>query len=162
MLIFHHNKLVYVCVMLQKYTEVIQWRESSKNNLMVSSSSPFSMSAYKEERDRVRVLKNDSVFKMIPHLPPHSPSDPSRQNTSTYLQERRDRKINDCTLNYITTYQVSAPFVCSGRRQNTTLYLHNVCSSLFRFTLLGLISCFIIITNQTAKYSLEHREVYSG
>lgn len=51
---------------------------------------------------------------MILHLPPHRPSDPSRQNTSTYLQERRDKKINDYTLNYITTYQASAPFVSSG------------------------------------------------
>lgn len=59
---------------------------------------------------------------MIPHLPPRSPSDPSRQNTSTYLRERRDKKINDCTLNYIATYQASVPFVSSGG-DRTPLYI---------------------------------------
>lgn len=59
------------------------------------------------------VLKNDPVFKMILHLPPHRPSDPWRQNTSTYLQEKRDKKINDCKLNNITTYKASVPFVSS-------------------------------------------------
>lgn len=62
---------------------------------------------------------------MIPHLPPHSPSDPSRQNTSTYLQKRRDKKINDRTLNYITTYWASAPFVSSGG-DRTPLYIYTM------------------------------------
>lgn len=53
-------------------------------------------------------VQNDSA------LTTPQPPDPSRQNTSTYLQERRDKKINDCTLNYITAYQASAPFVSSG------------------------------------------------
>ena len=89
---------------------------------------------------------------MIRHLPPHSPSwTPRGKHTSTYLQERRDKKINDCTLNYITTYRASAPLCFLWRRRNTTSYLHNVRSSLLRFRHRGLISSFITDNNTKSK-----------
>lgn len=84
----------------------------------------FSMSEYREEWARVLSWEM-TVFKMILHLPPHSPVDPSRQNSSTYLQERRDKKINDYALNYVTWYQGNAPFDCS-RGENKKQKTHHI------------------------------------
>lgn len=74
-------------------------------------------------------LKNDPAFKIIPHLPAHHfPSSP-RQNTSTYLQETKDKKINACALYYITTYLARASFSLS-----LTLYFHGGHATLYLST----------------------------
>lgn len=87
---------------------------------------------------------------MILHLPPHSPSDPSRQNTSTYLQEKRDKKINERTLNYFTTYTASAAFV-SSEGGRTARCMHHLTKM---YTLHKLKRCFSTHIIQTINTSL--------
>lgn len=132
-----HLNIIHLFSWCKKGVELSS--EKQTLHVVLESSSPFSMSGFKEEWDCVLCcekwlgVQNDSA--LITPQPP----DPSRQNTSTYLQERRDKKINDCTLNYIPTYQASAPFVSSGG-DGTPLYRHNVCKSLLRFPIRSLIS----------------------
>lgn len=81
------------------------------------------------------------------------PLGPLAANTSTYLQERRDKKINECTLNYITTYHTSAHLVFSGGvcTQQHLLYLHNALGSLFRSLLWDLIRYFVTKAHTNAQ-----------
>ena len=96
-------------------SEVLRWRECTAKPVCGFLGKHQSMSGYREDWKPCPMLKNDSMFKMILHLPPRSPPDPLRQNTSTYLrgEERQENQWAHTQL-YHNIPRKGLPFVSSG------------------------------------------------
>lgn len=116
------------------------------------------MSRYEKGRDTCSPLKNDST---IPHLPPHRPSDPSRQYTSTYLQERGETRKSMTAHSIISQFDERVlPFV-SSRGDRTLLCGDTMGCTVLRRTI-AWISSFIAETMQSAWRPLERNKARPG
>lgn len=112
------------------------------------------MSRYEKGRDTCSALKNDL---MIPHLPPHRPSEPSRQNTSTYLQKRGETRKSMTAHSIISQFDERVLPSVSSRDDRTPLCGDTMGCTVLRRTIVW-ISSFIAETMQSAWRPLEQNK----